>query len=428
MPDSPPSEAAAGDTSLLDRREPVRDEVLQEQNRELLSRGGDRSGSGAAGGDVLQQQWSLMEAWHTSHTASASQLLDSRPESLVVVWWSPSAPLTMQQGISLPPSHLQSSIHPSNNLASHDVPSASGEMETSFTTVRVRIDFDSYPSAGSFGDVSVLQDSPPTGSAFGRLFPSTENITAPPQPIPVGSSIISIASDGPLMPPFSYCSHSNQGVRASLRHGQLEVTAHAGPSRAHQGFSSSQSQETEQVRPSEFQRNEETRGVPPRRLDDVSRRVDDLCQQQPPDLLPMIEDWFGNPASPSDRAPATEPRAPPTEPASSDAPQGDTTPPHFGLGDAYITFRDLLFGQRMQGGVPRFQVEDLVTYKFKPEARDEAVCAVCQDKFESEELVRVLHCGHEFHASCVDQWLEAHHSCPLCRKDATGAGPSSAAY
>lgn len=134
----------------------------------------------------------------------------------------------------------------------------------------------------------------------------------------------------------------------------------------------------------------------------------------------MIEDWFGTPASSSDRATDFV-----SQPASLDAPQGDTTPPNVGLGEDDISLRDLLFGKRMQGGLPRSQIEGLATYQFKPEAREEAVCAVCQEKLEPEQLVRVLHCGHEFHAPCVDQWLEDNYRCPLCRKDATGAGPSS---
>eukprot|EP00257_Ricinus_communis_P014071 XP_015571661.1 E3 ubiquitin-protein ligase ATL42 [Ricinus communis] len=43
-------------------------------------------------------------------------------------------------------------------------------------------------------------------------------------------------------------------------------------------------------------------------------------------------------------------------------------------------------------------------------------CAVCLSKFEDIEVLRLLpRCKHAFHINCVDQWLEKHSSCPLCR-------------
>jgi hypothetical protein len=46
-------------------------------------------------------------------------------------------------------------------------------------------------------------------------------------------------------------------------------------------------------------------------------------------------------------------------------------------------------------------------------------CAVCLGAFDAaaDELLRVLpKCRHAFHADCVDTWLEAHSTCPLCRR------------
>nr|QDH08975.1 RING-H2 finger protein ATL54-like isoform X1 [Cymbidium sinense] len=45
-----------------------------------------------------------------------------------------------------------------------------------------------------------------------------------------------------------------------------------------------------------------------------------------------------------------------------------------------------------------------------------ADCAVCLGDFYEGELVRFLPaCGHAFHVLCIDTWLRAHISCPLCR-------------
>uniref|UniRef100_A0ACD5XVE7 Uncharacterized protein n=1 Tax=Avena sativa TaxID=4498 RepID=A0ACD5XVE7_AVESA len=43
-------------------------------------------------------------------------------------------------------------------------------------------------------------------------------------------------------------------------------------------------------------------------------------------------------------------------------------------------------------------------------------CAVCLGEFNDGELVRLLpRCTHPFHAPCIDTWLRAHVSCPICR-------------
>ncbi|RCV14994.1 hypothetical protein SETIT_3G023500v2 [Setaria italica] len=44
-------------------------------------------------------------------------------------------------------------------------------------------------------------------------------------------------------------------------------------------------------------------------------------------------------------------------------------------------------------------------------------CAVCLGAFDAAELLRVLPgCRHAFHAECVDTWLLAHSTCPVCRR------------
>uniref|UniRef100_A0A0E0KW75 RING-type E3 ubiquitin transferase n=1 Tax=Oryza punctata TaxID=4537 RepID=A0A0E0KW75_ORYPU len=44
-------------------------------------------------------------------------------------------------------------------------------------------------------------------------------------------------------------------------------------------------------------------------------------------------------------------------------------------------------------------------------------CAVCLGAFDAAELLRVLpRCQHAFHPGCVDAWLMAHSTCPVCRR------------
>ena len=42
-------------------------------------------------------------------------------------------------------------------------------------------------------------------------------------------------------------------------------------------------------------------------------------------------------------------------------------------------------------------------------------CAVCHDPILEGQIVRrVRRCNHRFHSQCLDRWLEANHTCPLC--------------
>ncbi|KAF8754844.1 hypothetical protein HU200_011381 [Digitaria exilis] len=44
------------------------------------------------------------------------------------------------------------------------------------------------------------------------------------------------------------------------------------------------------------------------------------------------------------------------------------------------------------------------------------LCAVCLEDVRDGEMVRQLPaCRHLFHVDCVDAWLRAHRTCPLCR-------------
>ncbi len=41
---------------------------------------------------------------------------------------------------------------------------------------------------------------------------------------------------------------------------------------------------------------------------------------------------------------------------------------------------------------------------------------MCLGEYEMDEMLRRLPaCKHEFHQSCIDEWLASHTTCPMCR-------------
>ncbi|KAJ1260639.1 hypothetical protein BS78_10G248300 [Paspalum vaginatum] len=75
-------------------------------------------------------------------------------------------------------------------------------------------------------------------------------------------------------------------------------------------------------------------------------------------------------------------------------------------------------GDRRNSGVDRAVVESLPVFRFGAlrGQKDGLECAVCLGRFEPAEALRLLpKCRHGFHVECVDTWLDAHSTCPLCR-------------
>jgi E3 ubiquitin-protein ligase ATL41 len=65
-------------------------------------------------------------------------------------------------------------------------------------------------------------------------------------------------------------------------------------------------------------------------------------------------------------------------------------------------------------------------FKFKRDVRAApglVQCSICLNVVREGDKVRKLPaCGHIFHARCIDRWLPAHPTCPICRA-AVGAAP-----
>lgn len=94
--------------------------------------------------------------------------------------------------------------------------------------------------------------------------------------------------------------------------------------------------------------------------------------------------------------------------------------------EALLTLAERL-GEAKPRGLPKSEIEQLLSYRYNPEnhGSDQTSCVVCMCDFEIRQILRVLPCGHEFHARCVDKWLKTNRTCPICRGDASDTGHPS---
>lgn len=42
-------------------------------------------------------------------------------------------------------------------------------------------------------------------------------------------------------------------------------------------------------------------------------------------------------------------------------------------------------------------------------------CCVCLDRLGTGTVLGKLHCGHVFHAQCIQHWIDIDRRCPICR-------------
>ncbi|KAF7109538.1 hypothetical protein CFC21_109781 [Triticum aestivum] len=68
--------------------------------------------------------------------------------------------------------------------------------------------------------------------------------------------------------------------------------------------------------------------------------------------------------------------------------------------------------------LPAFTYSPSVKHNVAGGGEEAATCSVCLGAFLLGETVRLLPvCLHLYHVGCIDPWLDAHSTCPLCRSD-----------
>jgi len=90
------------------------------------------------------------------------------------------------------------------------------------------------------------------------------------------------------------------------------------------------------------------------------------------------------------------------------------------FGDSLIAFGSFRRKERLReqsrkwgdGKLPKPEVE---RFQFRDSQLEVTACTICLGDFTPEEEVgRLLPCGHEFHAQCLDKWLDLHKQMPWC--------------
>ncbi|PVH62835.1 hypothetical protein PAHAL_3G413300 [Panicum hallii] len=105
------------------------------------------------------------------------------------------------------------------------------------------------------------------------------------------------------------------------------------------------------------------------------------------------------------------------------APEPPLLPEHLGPLRVTVPVGQPRQGQEVNGsaagGLSQEDVEAIPAFEYRRRLVGPAEqCAVCINVVRDGEMVRRLPaCGHTFHAPCVDGWLRAHATCPMCRAD-----------
>ncbi|PON44142.1 43kDa postsynaptic protein [Parasponia andersonii] len=80
---------------------------------------------------------------------------------------------------------------------------------------------------------------------------------------------------------------------------------------------------------------------------------------------------------------------------------------------------DLSILERGLHGLEPVVVASFPTKKYSDaffSSSEDAQCTACLEEYHDDDILRILpYCGHSFHVTCIDIWLQQHSTCPICR-------------
>ncbi|KAK1422216.1 hypothetical protein QVD17_25179 [Tagetes erecta] len=91
-----------------------------------------------------------------------------------------------------------------------------------------------------------------------------------------------------------------------------------------------------------------------------------------------------------------------------------------------MSYEELLALEERIGNVNTGLTEETIckrlkqkTYVSVADQPDDEPCCVCQEEYKNGDDLGALECGHEFHTSCIKQWLLQKNACPVCKSAAS---------
>ncbi|PIA45617.1 hypothetical protein AQUCO_01600083v1 [Aquilegia coerulea] len=73
----------------------------------------------------------------------------------------------------------------------------------------------------------------------------------------------------------------------------------------------------------------------------------------------------------------------------------------------------------VSNGLSNGTINELLQHKkyfiLSEENASKESCTICQEDYIEEEELGTLNCGHEFHHTCIKQWLRRKNVCPVCK-------------
>ena len=88
-----------------------------------------------------------------------------------------------------------------------------------------------------------------------------------------------------------------------------------------------------------------------------------------------------------------------------------------------MTYEQLLALEESNGkvskGLTKAQINSLPEKMWlnRGDAEEES-CSICFDNFERRQKIKKLPmCGHEYHSSCLNKWLNEQKRCPMCNEE-----------
>ncbi|KAK9066747.1 hypothetical protein SSX86_014070 [Deinandra increscens subsp. villosa] len=91
-----------------------------------------------------------------------------------------------------------------------------------------------------------------------------------------------------------------------------------------------------------------------------------------------------------------------------------------------MSYEELLALEERIGNVNTGLTEEKVSKCLKPKTYssvtgepDAEPCCICQEEYKNGDDLGELKCGHDFHSSCIKQWLHQKNLCPVCKSAAS---------